>query len=221
MYLCYMKRGILTLLLTLLTTTAAAGQTRDELLGKVTPTRPEWSYSDGHWLRTAAYDDFRRMQEAARADSVELVIVSAFRSFDRQRIIWERKWNAPERSHMTPVERARHILRYSSMPSTSRHHWGTDIDLNSVENAYFRTERGKRMLQWLETHAAEYNFFRPYTDGRTKGYASEPWHWSHKPTAEKMLDVYLETISEAEIKDFEGADTADSLDVIENWVKLD
>lgn len=193
---------------------------REELFGMVEPKAPEWHKENGFWLHSEVYDDFKRMQKAAYKDSVNLYIVSAFRSFDRQKTIWERKWNSAERSHMEPVERARHILRYSSMPTTSRHHWGTDVDLNSVEFKYFFTKEGNRVLQWLYDHAAEYNFFRPYTEGRPKGYMPEPWHWSHR-TSERFLETYLQTVSDTDIKGFEGADTADTLNIIEYWVKLD
>ena len=34
------------------------------------------------------------------------------------------------------------ILLYCSMPSTSRHHWGTDIDIHHYNgNSYFSEER--------------------------------------------------------------------------------
>ena len=32
------------------------------------------------------------------------------------------------------------------MPGTSRHHWGTDIDFNSVDPAYFKTATGIKVL---------------------------------------------------------------------------
>ncbi|NJK84501.1 MAG: M15 family metallopeptidase [Saprospiraceae bacterium] len=45
-----------------------------------------------------------------------------------------------------PQERALKILKYSSMPGTSRHHWGTDIDLNSFSNSYFEQGEGKKYM---------------------------------------------------------------------------
>ncbi|MFM9004881.1 MAG: D-alanyl-D-alanine carboxypeptidase family protein [Flavobacteriales bacterium] len=43
-------------------------------------------------------------------------------------------------------------MKFSSMPGTSRHHWGTDIDLNSVEPSYFLSGKGLLIYQWLSAH---------------------------------------------------------------------
>ncbi len=60
----------------------------------------------------------------------------------------------------------------------ARHHWGTDFDLNALNNAYFNTKDGKRIYDWLTQHAAEFGFCQPYTakggpDGRPIGYEEE------------------------------------------------
>ena len=78
-----------------------------------------------------------------------------------------------------PVERARMILTYSSMPGTSRHHWGTDMDLNKDNNGYFATGEGLKVYEWLQAHAHEYGFCQPYTPkgpNRPEGYNEEKWH---------------------------------------------
>ena len=48
------------------------------------------------YLQREAHEAFLRMKQAAGDDSVYLFIVSAFRSFDRQREIWEDKWTGRE-----------------------------------------------------------------------------------------------------------------------------
>ena len=35
------------------------------------------------------------------------------------------------------------------MPATSRHHWGTDLDINSVDPKYWEEEPGKSEFEWL------------------------------------------------------------------------
>ena len=50
------------------------------------------------------------------------------------------------------------------MPSTSRHHWGTDIDLNSLNNSYFSSGKGLKEYDWLTTNANHYGFYQVYTD---------------------------------------------------------
>ena len=52
---------------------------------------------------------------------------------------------------MDSISAVKEIMKYSSMPSTSRHHWGTDIDLNSLENSYFEKGEGKKYsIGWLQ-----------------------------------------------------------------------
>jgi LAS superfamily LD-carboxypeptidase LdcB len=86
-----------------------------------------------------------------------------------------------------PLERGRIILKYSSMPGTSRHHWGTEVDLNVLANSYYTAGEGKVLYQWLRDNAGRYGFCQPYTKGRKGGYDEEMWHWSYVPLAKQFL----------------------------------
>ncbi len=100
------------------------------------------------WGHKDAVDAFVRMAEDAEANGYKLKAVSAFRSFSDQKQIWEDKWNGKTLvggkklnvSTPDPKARALKILEFSSMPATSRHHWGTDFDINSLNNSYFNTQ---------------------------------------------------------------------------------
>ena len=174
-----------------------AGLLRAELLGQFDPAShagfsrvPDaWTDKDGIFLRTEVLEACGRMRDAAAADGVSLLVRSATRNFDYQRSIWERKWQRPRYMGWQAVDKARDILTYSAMPGASRHHWGTDIDFNSFENAWFESGEGAEVYGWLTAHAAEYGFHQVYDDkstGRT-GYELERWHWSYLPTAGPML----------------------------------
>lgn len=210
---------------------------KNYLLGKFDPTtHPQFSkLSDQHaqgsakgaYLRKEAYDAFIKMSEAAKKEGVELTIISATRNFDSQKRIWENKWEGRtlvEGKHLTTVndlkERARLILLYSSMPSTSRHHWGTDMDLNSLENSFFESGAGLKIYQWLTAHAADYGFCQPYTSkagGRT-GYEEEKWHWSYLPLSGEFLEAYKKQVRYSDIKGFAGSEVAKSMEVIRKYV---
>ncbi len=183
----------------------------------------------GLYMRQAAYDAFLKMQKAALNDGITLTVLSAARTFDHQKRIWENKWNGHQVLHgnilatdiYDPVERAREILRFSAMPGTSRHHWGTDIDLNSLQNAYFESGEGKKIYQWLLANAGDYGYCQPYTardKDRTGGYEEEKWHWSYFPIASEFLRAYPKLVSYDDIKGFDGAATARRLMVIERYV---
>lgn len=183
----------------------------------------------GAYLRREAYEAFTRMWTAAKDSGITLTIRSATRNFWYQKGIWERKWTGARkvdgqdlsRAVPDPVERARTILRYSSMPGTSRHHWGTDIDLNSFENSYFASGKGLAEYQWLQAHAAAYGFCQMYSEkgeARPNGYEEEKWHWSYLPLAEQYLRSYNALIDHSMIKGFKGDEAVAPLDVITHYV---
>ncbi|WP_282032651.1 M15 family metallopeptidase [Winogradskyella eximia] len=170
------------------------------------------------YLNTEVYDAFLKMHEAAKIDGIDLIILSGTRNFNEQKAIWERKWS--KYNSLNPLDRAYKILEYSSMPSTSRHHWGTDLDLNSLSNSYFSSGKGKAIYDWLNANANNFGFYQVYTNkdnGRT-GYNLEKWHWSYLPLASPYLEFYNHNITDKDIDGFEGSNLAKDLDIIESYV---
>jgi len=183
---------------------------------------------DGLFLRREVYEAFKKMEAEASIAGVQLVIRSATRNFDYQKGIWERKWSGATilsdgtkaSSISDPTERAKKILLYSSMPGTSRHHWGTDLDLNSFNNSYFEKGDGKRLYEWMKEHASHYGFCQPYTDkkdGRV-GYEEERWHWTYVPTSKDLTRFSQENMSDDMISGFMGSEVARDLQVIKTYV---
>ena len=77
------------------------------------------------------------------------------------------------------------------MPGTSRHRWGTDVDMYSLENYDFDFGNGKIIYDWLVDNAASYGFCQPYTAGRCAGYNEERWHWSYCPISKPLLTDWV------------------------------
>lgn len=176
---------------------------------------------EGLYLRTPARDAFLEMAAAAERDGIRLVAVSAARNFAYQNGIWNRKWSRPQYAGWSDLEKARDILKYSAMPGSSRHHWGTEIDLNSLENDYFTEGEGRAVAAWLETHAASFGFHLVYTaDPRRPGYLPERWHWSYMPLSAPMLAAYNECVELSVLEDLEvaGMAWADSLRILTDFV---
>lgn len=171
------------------------------------------------YLQKPTYDAFLDMAAHAKEDGVELIIISGTRNFMVQKSIWDRKWENSE--EVTGMAKAREILLYSSMPMTSRHHWGTDIDLNRLTNSWFEEGEGKRVYDWLTTHANDYGFYQPYTDkslnGRT-GYEEEKWHWTYMPLARPYLEFYNRNITNDDITGFKGSELASEIDMVGSYV---
>lgn len=170
------------------------------------------------YLNSKAYSAFVKMYNDASKNNIDLKVISGTRSFSEQKAIWERKWE--KYANLDPIARAKKILEFSSMPSTSRHHWGTDIDLNNLNNSYFEEGKGKKEYEWLVSNANKYGFYQVYTskDGGRTGYNLEKWHWSYLPLASKYLDFYNKNITYKDIDGFNGSELAEKTEMITRYV---
>ncbi len=150
------------------------------------------------------------LQARAAAAGFDLRVASSYRSFERQRLIWNNKalglrpvldshGEPLDVAQLTEFELTMAILRWSALPGASRHHWGTDID---VYDASRMTPDYQLQLTVAETQGdgpfAEFHrwltaelqtsgsdFFRPYAIDRG-GIAPEPWHLSYAPLANQL-----------------------------------
>ena len=201
-----------------------------ELLGHVNPATDtafealpvRMSSRSGLFLRKEACEAFQQMYDAAKEDGLTLTALSATRPFGHQASIWNRKWNRAQAMGLAPFDRALDILRYSSMPGSSRHHWGTDVDVYSLDPETFESEEGAQVLAWLREHANNFGFVEVYTtDSLRPGYQPEAWHWSYLPLAGPYLQAINEAASQGTLprfEGFEGAKLADSLRIVEDFV---
>lgn len=164
---------------------------------------------------------FEEMAAAAQQEGVSLIVISGGRNFNMQKAIWEKKWNARRPNFKSDKETALDILKYSSMPGTSRHHWGTDLDINSLEPSYFASGKGKKEFEWLQKNAANFGFCQTYDNkgnaGRL-GYSEEKWHYSYMPISTVLLTQYNEKISYEKINGFVGSETAKEVEMIRVYV---
>lgn len=154
---------------------------------------------------------FASMREAAALAGFELTAVSGFRSFDRQKAIWNAKWRGQRQLYdrqgrpvdpgsLSDVELTHALLAWSAFPGASRHHWGTDLDVidEAARPSGYRVqllpdEFGPQgpfyaLRQWMEANLDRFGFFFPYQHDRG-GVAPEPWHISHAPLAEPALQA--------------------------------
>lgn len=190
----------------------------------------------GLYLHRDAYKAFQKMYISAKKVGISLKILSATRSFQAQKAIWEAKWRGKRLVDGVQLNkkipntflRARIILQYSSMPKTSRHHWGTDIDLNALENFYFTRGYGLAVYRWLKKNAARFGFCQVYSkknknnkkhpNSRLYGYEEERWHWSYIKLARRLLNAYNKKVHYHDIKNFSGANQARKLNIIQHYV---
>src|SRR5690606_25649885 len=85
-------------------------------------------FGEGVKLQQEAHQAYLEMKKAACTAGFDIKMVSSFRDFYHQQRIWERKYvNYTDELGMEPMAAIEKIIEYSTIPGTSRHHWGTDI----------------------------------------------------------------------------------------------
>ena len=174
------------------------------------------------YLRREAADALSSMYAALKKShqEIRLYVTSSTRTFYDQKAIWENKWNGRtliegqniSRTIHDPLRRALKILEYSSMPGTSRHHWGTDFDLNELYDQYYTSGAGTALYRWLLENAPGFGFCQPYSAGRNSGYYEEKWHWSYRPLSSRFLADWVRLNTNAHFLEqkglFDGSDLA-------------
>ncbi len=181
------------------------------------------------YLRKETLNAFLGMRIAAQKEGIDLKIASATRNFDYQEDLWNKKWtgytlvDGKDLSKTLPdgVERFEKILEYSAVPGTSRHHWGTDIDINNANLAYFETIYGKKVYDWLVNNAPSFGFCQVYSlkgENRPTGYNEEKWHWSYLPLAKDFTQEYKKLITNSDIIGFDGEEYVPNFDLLNNYV---
>ena len=154
-------------------------------------------------LLPEAYLKFRQMQNEAKKDGIEIEIVSGYRSYQKQKNIWNNKYNKNFEEGFLGIKNINRIIQYSTLPGTSRHHWGTDIDIIDkrftpkgdllIEKNY--TENGiyNQLYHWMKKNSKKYGFHLVYDDSaERKGFRFEPWHYSYKPLSVVFLARFIE-----------------------------
>lgn len=130
-----------------------------------------------HQLIPAAAAAWRAMQAAAREEDVQMRIVSAYRSVERQAAIIRRKLEQGQ-----SVDR---ILAASAPPGYSEHHTGRAVDIGTagmdpLEEIFEQSEA----FAWLTAHAGRFGFHLSYPRNNSYGYCYEPWHWLYRDAAD-------------------------------------
>ena len=183
-------------------------------------------------LEKNTFNAFNKMLIAAKKDGVYLKIASAYRGYDRQKLIWNAKFQKfTTEFNLKPSQAVYEIIRFSTIPGTSRHHWGTEIDI--IDNNYPDEEDVLiskkfekdgiffKVKNWLNINSEKFGFYITYNnDPKRKGFEHEPWHYSYAPISKKMLSLFLKSDLKKVIKkeEIKGSEYFTD-DFIEKYIK--
>jgi LAS superfamily LD-carboxypeptidase LdcB len=160
-------------------------------------------YGTGYKLKKKAHQAFLEMNYEAKKSDMNIRVVSSYRSFNHQNLIWTRKYKRYRSRNLSSQQAIQYNIRYTAIPGSSRHHWGTEID---VVNGSIKTSRYplntknfhgygiyKSFREWMDSNAYKFGFYQVYTnDHQRRGFKYEPWHYSFAELAKPMLKEYNE-----------------------------
>ena len=169
-------------------------------------------FQPGYLVDREIVADLQLLVRDATANGFELRLESAYRSFDKQLSIWNRKARGelplfsaagvPMECPKDEEELMYAILTWSALPGASRHHLGTDIDVVDgaacPEGYEVQLTPAECEGMFAKFHAfltermvadKAFGFSRVFIPGRGK-IRPEGWHIAHLPTSRKRLEHF-------------------------------
>ena len=127
-------------------------------------------YGMSQSMRDDAATALEEMFAAAKEDGISLATVSGYRSYSKQKTIYQRKLSKNSK------EVADSLV---ALPGTSEHQLGMAMDLAQKGSSQLNSGFGKtKGGQWVNENAYRFGFIVRYPEEWTEitGYAYEPWH---------------------------------------------
>ena len=122
------------------------------------------------------------MLAAAKADGVQLLICSGYRSVEKQQELFAAKVQEYRNAGLSEEKAKEKTATMIAVPGTSEHHTGLAADI--VTPSYQNLDSGFEdtdAFRWLDAHAHEYGFILRFPKGRQDitGVIYEPWHYRY------------------------------------------
>ena len=166
---------------------------------------------EGYLIHKEVVAPFVELKQAAQMAGFDLAIASAYRDYERQLAIWndkvlgkravlDRQGNTLDVATMDDEAVLYAILNWSAIPGTSRHHWGSDLDVydaSAVSASYevrltddevYDGGVFSALHDWLDDRFfldETVKFFRPYTSA-SSCVSPERWHISYWPVSKEF-----------------------------------
>ncbi|WGE74892.1 M15 family metallopeptidase [Actinobacillus equuli] len=187
------------------------GKTREHLVSLPNP------LSDKHFLQAEVVDAFLALQQAAKEAGFNLQPASTYRDFERQMLIWNAKFNGERKVHddngcaidmskLDDLQKIQAMMRRSAVPGSSRHHWGTEIDIfdpdllpegKNLQLEPWEYQTGgyfAPLAEWLHHNAERFSFYFPFDGIHNAKVGYEPWHISYRPISAEYEKLFSHEI---------------------------
>ncbi len=115
------------------------------------------------------------MIDAAKADGIDIQVVSALRTIEYQQNLLDKEIQSYKEQGYNDDDAYKKATEGVAVPGQSEHNAGLAADLNQLSEDFENTDAFK----WLDEHAQDYGFILRYPKGKQDitGIYYEPWHY--------------------------------------------
>ncbi len=133
--------------------------------------------SNGQTVDTRIYPALQNMFDAARADGVYPMVVSGYRTAEKQQSLMDEKIAAYKAEGYSASQAKAEAETWVAIPGTSEHQLGIAVDIN----ADGVNSNGSEVYKWLKQNGYRYGFILRYPPSKTEitGVSNEPWHYRY------------------------------------------
>lgn len=119
---------------------------------------------------------YKMINDASR-DGINLWVSSAYRSIDRQTVLYNKEVNFQKKNANSLEEAKRLASSIVAEPGKSEHNTGLAVDFNGVRDDFFKSKE----FNWLVKNSANYGFILRYKKEKANitNVIFEPWHFRY------------------------------------------
>lgn len=137
---------------------------------------------NGHAIDSRAYPSLQRMMDDARAEGLQPLVCSSYRTGDMQGELFKGKVQTYLEQGYSQSQAERSAAQWVARPGCSEHQLGLAVDI--VDINYQLLDEGQEdtpVQRWLMEHCGEYGFILRYPTGKrdVTGVEYEPWHYRY------------------------------------------
>ena len=148
---------------------------------------------NGQAIDSRVYQALQEMMDAARAEGLQPLICSSFRTWDKQEKLFSNKVQSYLAQGYSQVEAEEKVAYWVARPGTSEHQAGLAVDIVDTNYQSLDEQQEETPVQlWLMEHCAEYGFILRYPRGKSDltGVGYEPWHYRYvgEEAAREIMD---------------------------------
>ena len=158
---------------------------------------------NGQSIDRRAYDGLQAMMDDARAEGLDPLICSSYRTQEKQEQLYTNKYNSYIEQGYSSDDAKAYAATWVAYPGTSEHQLGLTVDICSVSNQNLDdSQEDTATQQWLMANCYKYGFILRYPSDKSDitGISYEPWHYRYvgKNVAQEIhdkgicLEEYLE-----------------------------